>query len=52
VAGGFGTWALLRPELTQAEQLLDAKQEPGAADPPDQHGDLHTARQYRPATLL
>jgi hypothetical protein len=48
VAGGISIRALLRPELTQAEQLLDSKQEPGAADPTDQHCDLHTARQYRP----
>jgi hypothetical protein len=48
VPGGFGLGRLLRPELTQAEQLLDSKQEPGAANPTDQHCDLHTARQYRP----
>ena len=38
------------PELTQAEQLLDSKQEAGAADPTDQNGDLHIARQYARAT--
>jgi hypothetical protein len=41
----------LRGELTQAEQLLDSKQEAGAAHPTDQHGDLHTARQYLPTTM-
>ena len=38
-----------RRELTQAEQLLHAEQEAGAADAADQNGDLHIARQYRPA---
>ena len=41
-------WNLLRTELTEPEQLLNTQQEPGAADPTDQHCDLHTARQYRP----
>ena len=31
-------------ELAQAEQLLHAEQESGAADAADQNGDLHTDR--------
>ncbi|BBZ49186.1 hypothetical protein MHEI_09030 [Mycobacterium heidelbergense] len=45
-----GARALPRLELTEPEQLLDPQQEAGAADPTDQNGDLHIARQYCPTT--
>ncbi len=31
-------------ELAQAQQMLDAQQEAGTADPADQNRDLHTDR--------
>ncbi|BBX95157.1 hypothetical protein MLAC_04510 [Mycobacterium lacus] len=40
-----------RGKLAQAEQLLNPEQEAGTADPTDQNGDLHSARQYLPAAM-
>jgi hypothetical protein len=42
----------LRLKLTEPEQLLNPQQEAGAANPTDQNGDLHIARQYCPAAAL
>ena len=47
----IGVCFCLGAELPEAEQLLDSQQEAGAADPTDQNGDLHIARQYCPATM-
>jgi hypothetical protein len=51
VTAGFRVWVLLHSELTEPEQLLDPQQESGAANPADQNGDLHIARQYCPTTV-
>src|SRR5258707_405759 len=35
-------------KLAEAQQMLHPQQKARAADPTDQNGDLHSARQYRP----